>query len=106
MTVPLPPHRSRMSLRSRIAMLTALAVAIAITITTIGVYLLVRNELYNQFDADLMRRTEAVAQAISTADQVAQFPAALGTDATIGFLRTDNVVLPTRGGAAPPTSRQ
>ena len=59
-TTPSTPW-SRMSLRSRIALLAALAVAIAITVTTIAVYVIVRNELYQQFDTDLMRRTYAVA---------------------------------------------
>ncbi len=97
---------SRMSLRSRIAMLSALAVAIAITVTTIAVYLIVRNELYQQFDTDLMRRTYAVAQAVGNPDAVAQFPAALADNAYVGILSRDNVMFPSQGGIAPPSSDQ
>lgn len=104
MTADAPTRRSHVSLRSRIAILTALAVGIAITLTTITVYVLVRNELYDQFDADLVRRTEAIAQAISTPAAAAQFPAALGDNAYVGYLEESNIMNPTLGGTAPPSA--
>lgn len=103
---PVERRASRMSLRSRIALLAALAVAIAITVTTIAVYVIVRNELYQQFDSDLMRRTYAVAQAVGNPDAVAQFPAALADNAYVGILSSDNVMFPSQGGVAPPSSAE
>lgn len=99
-----PDHSRRMALRARIGLLTAVAVAIAITLTTVAVYLIARSELYNQFDADLMRRATAAAQTVNNPDALS-FPPALLDDTTIGFLSADGEMIPLPGGTEPPTTQ-
>ena len=104
---PAAPLR-RMSLRSRIAWLSAMAVAIAITLTTLAMYLIVRQDLYQQFDNDFLRRTYAAATVVSenNGDMSGwgQFPSALAGSAYVGFLSSNNVLTASVGGVAPPSS--
>jgi two-component system sensor histidine kinase MprB len=97
-------RRRSMTLRTRIALLAAVAVGAAIAITAAAVFFIVRAELYAQFDADLVSRTQAVGQAVADPDQVTRIPAELLDNARVGLLTSDNVMYPARGGTPPPSS--
>lgn len=103
-----PIVQRRMSLRGRIALLSALAVAVAITVTTLAVFLIVREELYEQFDKDLLQRTYAAASDAASSgsgyDNFAHFPAALAGNADVGLLSPTNVLTTSTGGTPPPAS--
>ena len=105
MSTPVATTRRRgMPLRTRIALLAAVAVGAAIAITAAAVFFIVRAELYSQFDADLVSRTQAVGQAVADPDQVTRVPAELLDNASVGLLTSDNVMYPAQGGTPPPSS--
>lgn len=94
----------RLRLRTRIALLTAVAVGVAISLTAVVVFFVVRAELYDQFDSDLVSRAEAVAQAVGDPDLLRALPPQVLDNAKIGLLSADNVLFPGRGENPPPNS--
>ncbi len=92
----------RITLRARVALLAGVAVAVAVAITTLGIYLTVRAELYNQLDADLLARAQAASRALADPDVVAVLPADALGDARIGLVTADRRAVAARGGALPP----
>ncbi|MCI0685686.1 MAG: HAMP domain-containing histidine kinase, partial [Sporichthyaceae bacterium] len=97
---------SRLSLRSRVALLAAAAVGLAIAAASIAAYLTVRSELYASRDANLLVRAQAaVGSLLSVPDQLADVPAeALGAaDVKLGLIRADGTRFVASGElAAPP----
>ena len=74
MTTAKPVRHPRLSLRARVALLAGVAVALAIFVTTVGVYLSVRNQLYSQLDQDMLTRAQTTAGAVSSPDQLLSLP--------------------------------
>jgi two-component system, OmpR family, sensor histidine kinase MprB len=97
-------RKSRLRLRTRIALFAAVAVGTAISLTAVIVYFVVRAELYDQFDTDLTSRAQAVGQAVADPDLLTRIPVELLDNAQVGLLRADNVMFPARGGQTPPSS--
>jgi two-component system, OmpR family, sensor histidine kinase MprB len=92
-----------LSLRARISLLAALAVALAVAATTAGIYLTVRAQLYDQLDADLLGRARAaVGGSLSNPEQLVFIPADALGDARAGLLTSDGSLYLPRGGEAPP----
>ncbi len=91
-----------LSLRARIAVLAAAAVAIAVAVTTLGIYLTVRTQLYDQLDSDLLARAEAVSRAVSSPDQIVLIPDAVLGDAKIAVVSADGPVYSPKSGELPP----
>jgi two-component system sensor histidine kinase MprB len=76
-------------------------VAIAVAITSAGIYLTIQSQLYDQLDRDLLARAEAAAL---DPDVIAALPAdALGADARIGLV-TPTQLIPAEKGQMPPVS--
>jgi two-component system sensor histidine kinase MprB len=95
----------RVTLRARVAVLTAAAVAIAVTVTTAGIYLTIRSQLYDQFEDDLLGRARAaVGGALANPDQLTRLPADALGDARVGVLDTTGTLYYPIGGELPPTS--
>jgi two-component system sensor histidine kinase MprB len=97
----------RFSLRARVGLLVALAVGLAVTLTSVAAYVTVRDQLHRQRDSELMSRARAsVTTAIADPDALANLPAsALGAaaDLRIALLRSDGQALTARGQVdAPP----
>ncbi len=90
------------SLRARVALLAGVAVAVAVALTTLGIYLTVRAQLYNQLDDDLLARAQAATRALADPDVVAVLPADALGDARIGLVTADRRAVAARGGALPP----
>lgn len=90
------------SLRARIAVLAAAAVAIAVAVTTLGIYLTVRTQLYDQLDSDLLARAEAVSRAASSPDQIVVLPDDALGDARIAVVSADRRAYAPKSGELPP----
>lgn len=93
----------RLTLRARVSLLAALAVALAVAATTAGIYLTVRVQLYDQLDEDLLGRARAaVGGALANPEQLVFIPADALGDAQAGVLTSDGSLYLPRGGVAPP----
>jgi two-component system sensor histidine kinase MprB len=99
---PAVSAQRRLSLRARIAVLAAAAVAIAVAVTTLGIYLTVRAQLYDQLDKDLIARAQAVSRAAPNPDVFVLIPADALGDARIGLVTSDRRAIAAQGGALPP----
>ncbi|MCZ3386801.1 MAG: HAMP domain-containing histidine kinase [Actinomycetia bacterium] len=95
-------EQARLSLRGRVSLLAAAAVAIAVAVTTLGIYLTVRAQLYDQLDSDLLARAEAVSRAAPNPDVFVLIPADALGDARIGLVTADRRAIAAQGGALPP----
>lgn len=83
---------ARLSLRSRVALLAALAVGLAVAVASIAAYVTVRSETYDQRDESLLNRARsAVESPLADPDTLVGVPAeALGAaDIRIGLIRAD-----------------
>ena len=102
-STPAPSSASRrLSLRARIAVLAAAAVAIAVAVTTLGIYLTVRAQLYDQLDSDLLARAQAVYRAAPNPEQIVVLPDDALGDARIAAVTADERAYPTKSGEVPP----
>ena len=98
-TASTPPQERRLSLRARVAILAAVAVAIAVAITSAAIYILLREQLYDQLDRDLLARAEAAAL---NPDIIPALPAdALGADARIGVITPERLLAAEKGEMPP-----
>ena len=61
-------------------MLAAVAVALAVAITTAAIYLMLRSQLYDQLDRDLLARAEAASSALDRSSIPILPSDALGTE--------------------------
>jgi len=96
---PTSPQERRLSLRARVAILAAVAVAIAVAITSAAIYVMLREQLYDQLDRDLLARAEAAAL---NPDLIATLPAdALGADARIGLVTPEQLLAAEKGEMPP-----
>jgi two-component system, OmpR family, sensor histidine kinase MprB len=69
--------QQRLSLRVRVTVLTAVCVAVAVGLVSLGVYLTVQRSLYNQVDDNLAQRAENVTQGSLVQIGGARIPAGL-----------------------------
>lgn len=103
MTASSPRRESRhLSLRARIAVLAAAAVAIAVAVTTLGIYLTVRAQLYDQLDNDLIARAEAVYRAAPNPEQIVVLPDDALGDARIAVVTANGLAYSPKSGQRPP----
>lgn len=101
---PGAPQERRLSLRARVAILAAVAVAIAVAITSAAIYIMLREQLYDQLDRNLLARAEAAGAALN-ADLIPVLPAdALGSDSRIGIVSEAEGLNPAKGGRMPPVA--
>ncbi|MEO8328621.1 MAG: HAMP domain-containing protein, partial [Candidatus Nanopelagicales bacterium] len=97
----------QMSLRVRIALLSGAAVGAAIALTAVATFFVVRSQLYDQFDADLLSRTEAISQAVASYP-VPSIPVELLDNARVGLLSLSadqRLQLPEGATVGPPWSQ-
>ncbi len=78
------------------------AVAIAVAVTTLGIYLTVRAQLYDQLDSDLLARAQAVIEAAPNPEQIVVLPDDALGDARIAAVTSDRRADRTKGGELPP----
>lgn len=96
----------RRGLRTRVSVLTALGVGLAVALTSVAAFLTVRAQLHQQLDQTLLRRAHAaVSSPLSDPTRLVEVPAAaLGAaDVRIVLVRADGTAFYARGQAhAPP----
>ncbi|WP_236796560.1 cell wall metabolism sensor histidine kinase WalK [Amycolatopsis sp. GM8] len=99
--------RKRISLRARVTLLAAACVAGVTALVSIGAYVTVYNNLYQQVDDTLQVRAIAAAQAPQVRQGIQQYPGALlsSTDIQIAVLDADGVPQIPTGGRQPPIGR-
>lgn len=98
-----------LSLRTRVSVLAALAVGLAVALTSGAAFLTVRTQMYQALDANLLNRARAaVASPLGDPSRLVKVPAAaLGAaDVRIGLIRANGTAYSARGAAdAPPLGR-
>lgn len=96
----------RFSLRGRVTLLAAASVAGAVALVSLGAYLVVRNNLYQQVDNNLIARAQAAAESPLVQTELQQVPGAFlaSADLQIGQLRIGNQITLTypKSGVKPP----
>ncbi|HVW42957.1 MAG TPA: HAMP domain-containing sensor histidine kinase [Amycolatopsis sp.] len=95
--------RRRMSLRARVTLLAAACVAGVMALVSIGAYVTVYNNLYQQVDDTLSTRAVAAMQTPQVRQGLQEIPGAfLATaDVEIGLLYSDNTMQYPKGGRRP-----
>jgi two-component system sensor histidine kinase MprB len=99
--------KRRISLRARVTLLAAACVAGVMALVSIGAYVTVYNNLYQQVDNNLQVRAIAAVQTPQAQQGLQQFPGAFLTtaDLQIGLLDADGTPYGPRGGRKPPMSQ-
>lgn len=97
---------ARLNLRTRVSVLAALGVGLAVALTSVAAFVTVRAQLHQQLDATLLQRAHAaVSSPLSNPSRLVEVPAAaLGAaDVRIVLVRADGTAFYARGQAqAPP----
>lgn len=96
---------TRRNLRTRVSVLGALGVGLAVALTSAAAFVTVRAQLHNQLDATLLRRAHAaVSSPLSDPARLVEVPAAaLGAaDVRIVLVRADGTAFSARGQAGGP----
>ncbi|WP_158895119.1 sensor histidine kinase [Amycolatopsis anabasis] len=96
--------KRRFSLRSRVTLLAAACVAGVVALVSLGAYLTVKDNLYQQLDETLTARANAAVQSPQVQAQLRQFPGAFLTtsDLQIGVLAANNRMVYPDVGHPPP----
>lgn len=96
-------HR-RISLRSRLTLLAAICVACTVALVSIGAYMTVRSNLYQQFDESLTQRAEAAVRSPTVESRVQSIPGAflVSSDIQIGLLTAGGELAYPSAGQPPP----
>ncbi|MTD57321.1 sensor histidine kinase [Amycolatopsis pithecellobii] len=99
--------RRRMSLRARVTLLAAACVAVVMALVSIGAYVTVYNNLYQQVDDNLQVRAIAAAQTPQVRQGLQEFPGAIlsSTDIQICLLDSSGAVTLPKAGMQPPISQ-
>ncbi|SFB48301.1 two-component system, OmpR family, sensor histidine kinase MprB [Amycolatopsis marina] len=100
-----PAGRRRFSLRARVTLLAAICVAGAVGLVSLGAYLTVRDNLYQQIDDTLIQRATSAVETPPVQSRLQQIPGAFlaSTDIQIGLLYSDEKQLVYPGeGRQPP----
>ncbi|WP_199441238.1 HAMP domain-containing sensor histidine kinase [Umezawaea beigongshangensis] len=92
----------QVSLHRRVTLLAALCVAGAVAFVSLGAYLIVRQNLYEQLDENLRQRAAAAVDSPTISDQLSEIPVGLlaASDVRIGVLDADGLRIP-YGGTPP-----
>jgi two-component system sensor histidine kinase MprB len=100
--------KRRFSLRSRVALLAAACVAGSVALASLGAYLIVRDNLYQQVDVNLTTRAQAAVQSPLIQTDLVRVPLAflVSADVQIGQLSATGQLVVPQGGRQPPTGRQ
>ncbi|WP_091511185.1 MULTISPECIES: HAMP domain-containing sensor histidine kinase [Amycolatopsis] len=100
------PQR-RISLRARVSLLAAACVAGVMVLVSLGAYITVYNNLYQQVDDNLQVRAIAAAQTPQVRQGIQEFPGALlsSTDIQICLLDSDGRLTLPPGGRQPPVGQ-
>jgi two-component system sensor histidine kinase MprB len=96
--------KRRISLRSRVALLAAACVAGSVALASLGAYLVVSDNLYQQVDVNLTARAEAAVHTPLVQTQLARVPLGflVSADLQIGQLNADGQLVVPQGGIQPP----
>ena len=96
--------KRRMSLRARVTLLAAACVAVVMALVSVGAYVTVFNNLYQQVDDNLASRAVAAAQTPQVRQGLREYPGALlsSTDIEIAMLDSDRTLTVPFGGRQPP----
>ncbi|MFD2398713.1 sensor histidine kinase [Prauserella oleivorans] len=100
--------RRRISLRTRVMLLAATCVGGTVALVSLVAFLTVRDNLYEQFDANLTERAAAAADSVPVVSRFRQIPVAVlvGSDIQIGLLQANGLLFYPDSGTAPPWGRQ
>jgi two-component system, OmpR family, sensor histidine kinase MprB len=91
-----------LTLRGRVALLAAVAVALSVAAAAVAAYFVVSAQVRHQFDDDLAGRARALGGALSNPDQAVQIPADLLGPVDVGLLTATGTLYVPRGGDPPP----
>jgi two-component system, OmpR family, sensor histidine kinase MprB len=97
-----------LQLRTRVGILAAVGVGLAVTLTSVAAFVTVRNQLHHQRDQQLLARAEAAVDSpLGDPNRLANIPsAALGAgDVRIAIVRQDAVGFSAPGSPQPPANR-
>lgn len=94
----------RFSLRTRVMLLAAISVGVTVALVSLGAYLTVYNNLYQQFDDSLTERAMAAVESPTVQSRVQSIPGAflVSSDIQIGLLTATSEMIHPRAGAPPP----
>ena len=99
------PRRSLFTLRSRIAVLTAVAVAIGISITAVATFVTLKSAMYSQFDRELLNQAKAaVGGSLADPNKIAVLPADAFGDTQWALFTSDRQLWLPQGGVQPVTT--
>ncbi|PRX50062.1 two-component system sensor histidine kinase MprB [Prauserella shujinwangii] len=95
----------RFSLRRRVTLLAAMCVAGAVALVSLGAYLTVRENLYQQLDDSLTERAMAAVRSPTVQDRLQEIPGAflVSSDIQIGVLLANGNLVYPKDGTPPPT---
>lgn len=94
----------RFSLRTRVMLLAALCVGGTVALVSLGAYLTVRGNMYQQFDESLIERATAAVRSPVVQSRVQAIPGAflVSSDIQIGLLTAQGELVYPRAGSPPP----
>ncbi|EHR52812.1 signal transduction histidine kinase [Saccharomonospora marina XMU15] len=94
----------RFSLRTRVMLLAAISVGVTVALVSLGAYLTVYNNLYQQFDDSLTERAMAAVESPTVQSRVQSIPGAflVSSDIQIGLLTATSDMIHPRAGTPPP----
>jgi two-component system sensor histidine kinase MprB len=101
---PAPAGQRRFSLRARVTLLAAICVAGAVGLVSLGAYLTVRDNLYQQIDESLVARATSAVETPPVQSRLQQIPGAFlaSTDIQIGLLYSNAQLVYPGEGRQPP----
>lgn len=101
---PAPAVQRRFSLRARVTLLAAICVAGAVALVSLGAYLTVRDNLYQQVDDSLIARATSAVETPPVQSRLKQIPGAFlaSTDIQIGLLYSNADLIYPAEGSQPP----
>ena len=100
-----PPKRSRFSIRARIAILAASAVALVVVLTMLALFITLKTQLNEQFEDELLIRAQAaVGAGLGNPNTIARLPSEAFGESQWSLLSVDGELFIPQGGSQPPIS--
>lgn len=103
--VSAPPKQSRLSIRARIAILAASAVALVVVLTMVALFITLRTQINNQFEDELVIRAQAaVGAGLGDPETIVRLPSEAFGESQWSLLTADGRLFIPQGGTEPPIS--
>ena len=97
------PKQSRFSIRARIAILSASAVALVVVLTMLALFITLKTQINDQFEDELLIRAQAaVGAGLGDPDTIARLPSEAFGESQWSLLTADGRLFIPQGGTEPP----